>query len=265
MRLFQGLAGVVLWGAAAFGHAQSIEGLARDLANPLSPLTRVPFDLDWDRKVGPARDGDRFTLRALPTLPIDLNREWNLIARTDARLIAQSDVAPGAGHQFGFGDVTQHLLFSPKRPAAGGFLWGAGPALLLPTGTDGRLGAKKYGVGPTGAIVVQTGDGTTFGIEAHHLWSVAGDEARQDVSVTRARPFAAYTTRDAWTFGVDLDTEYDWKTKRGSTPATLSVAKLTSLAGRTVSVGGGLRHYLDSTEAGPHGWAFRVSATFVFP
>lgn len=258
------LLGLALAGAALPASAQSGEGLARDLANPLSTLTRVPLELDWDRKVGPNRDGDHFTVRALPTLPVDLNRDWNLISRTDARFVAQSDVAPGAGHQFGFGDVTQHFLFAPKRPTAGGLLWGAGPALLLPTGTDGRLSSRKYGLGPTGAVVFQDG-GVTYGVEAHHLWSVAGDDARGDVSVTRLRPFAAYTTRDAWTFGVDADSTYDWKSKQGSTPVTLSASKLATIAGRPVNVGGGLRHYVDSADGGPHGWAFRVSATFAFP
>lgn len=258
------LIGLVSAAFAVPAWAQSGEGIARDLANPLSTLTRLPLELDWDRKVGPGREGERVTLRALPTLPIDLNRDLNLISRTDVRLVGQSDVAPGAGEQFGFGDVIQHLLFSPKRPSAGGLLWGAGPALLLPTGTDGRLTSKKYGLGPTGAVVFQDG-AVTYGVEGHHLWSVAGDKDRTDVSVTRMRPFAAYTTRDAWTFGLDLDSTYDWKAKQGITPATLSVSKVTSLGGRPVSLGGGLRHYLDSTDSGPHGWAFRVSATFVFP
>jgi hypothetical protein len=30
------------------------------------------------------------------------------------------------------GDITQSFFFSPKQPAAGGWLWGAGPVVLQP-------------------------------------------------------------------------------------------------------------------------------------
>ena len=44
-------------------------------------------------------------------------------------LISQNDVFPGAGSQFGLGDVTQSLFFSPKALTASGWL-PAGLALV---------------------------------------------------------------------------------------------------------------------------------------
>lgn len=243
--------------------AQSDEELARELADPLSTLMRLPLQLDWDRKIGPLRDGDRFSLRALPVVPVDLNSEWNLVSRTDVALVAQSDVSRGAGNQFGLGDLTETLLFTPKTATVAGLSWGAGPAFLLPTGTDSRLSARKWGLGPAGALVGAVGR-WQYGVVGNHIWSVAGDGNRRDVSTTSLRPFLSYTTRDAWTFGVEAESSFDWETRRGTLPVALTANRITLVGNHRFGIGGALRHYLDSPESGPHGWAFTANFTLMF-
>jgi hypothetical protein len=65
-------------------------------------------------------------LNVQPVIPIKLNNEWNLISRTIVPIVYQDDVVP-ATDQFGLGDVTQSLFFSPAKPTAGGLTWGLGP------------------------------------------------------------------------------------------------------------------------------------------
>ena len=71
----------------------------------------------------------------------------NLISRTILPVTYQKDIFPGAGSQFGLGDASLSLFFSPKEPTSGGVIWGVGPIFLLPTATDSLLGAKKWGAG----------------------------------------------------------------------------------------------------------------------
>ena len=78
-------------------------------------------------------------------------------------------------------------------------MWGAGPVFLLPTATDDLLGAEKWGVGPTAVALKQEGP-WTFGALANHIWSVAGDSNRVDISNTFLQPFMSYTTKTAMTF-----------------------------------------------------------------
>lgn len=258
------LAAVVALVSSGGAAAQSDESLARLLTNPLAPIARVPVTLDWDRNVGVRREGERFSANLAPTLAIDLNRDYDLVSRTEVALVSQSDVAPGAGSQFGFGDVFQTLLLAPKLEFPGGVRYGAGAAFLLPTGTDSRLSAEKWALGPAGALVKQQ-DAWTFGVQGSHIWSFGGDNSRRPVSLTAVQPFAAYTTRDAWTFGLASEANFDWEGKRGTLPLSLSAAKLLRVNGQAVLVGGGVRYYLDSPETGPHGFAFRVGVTFAFP
>jgi len=66
----------------------------------------------------------------------------------------------------------------------------------------------------------------TYGTLANHIWSVAGDGGRADISSTFLQPFASYTTHDAWTFTLDTESTYDWKSDQWSVPIkTGSVAE----------------------------------------
>ena len=83
------------------------------------------------------------------------------------------------GGQTGIGDVVQSLFISPKAPAASGWIWGAGPVFLLPTGSDRLLTADKWGAGPT-AVMLKQDRGWTYGALANHIWSFAGNSKRAD-------------------------------------------------------------------------------------
>jgi hypothetical protein len=238
--------------------------LAKKLSNPVAALISVPFQLNYDDDVGAADTGDRWTLNVQPVVPISLSEDWNLISRTIVPLVSQREVFAGAGSQSGLGDIVQSVFFSPKAPTSGGVIWGVGPALLAPTGTDDLLTADQWAAGPTGVVLRQEGR-WTVGALANHLWSLGGSGGRPDIDATFVQPFVSYGTPTGWTFGANLESTYDWTGSQWTVPVNVSASKVTRLGGQLVSVGGGLKYWVDGAPAAPEGLAFRASVTLLFP
>jgi hypothetical protein len=258
------LGGALVLLCSPLANAQDAD-LAKKLANPIANLISVPFQFNYNEKIGPLDNGKQSYLNIQPVIPISLNADWNVISRTILPIVNQNDIAPGAGHQFGLGDTLQSLFLSPKAPGPGGIIWGVGPALQFPTATDSLLGGGKYAAGPTGVVLKQSGP-WTYGVLANHLWSYAGDSSRSNVNSTFLQPFVSYTTPDAWTYSLNSESTYNWVTDKWSVPINGLISKLLKFGDQPVQIGGGLRYWLVSPDnVGPKGLGARIVVTFLFP
>jgi hypothetical protein len=233
--------------------------LAKALSNPVAALISVPFQYNYDQTFG--QDGYRHNLNLQPVVPISISERWNLISRTILPITYQNDVIPGTD-QAGIGDITQSFFFSPKEPTQGGLIWGVGPALLLPTGTD-DLGADTWGMGPTLVVLKQDGP-WTYGALANHIVDVGGGHDRVDISNTFLQPFVSRGLGGGVTVTANLESTYDWKHSQWTVPTNLMMTKVTRLGGQMISVGGGVRVYAESPAGGPD-WGVRFVVTLLYP
>ena len=258
------IAGGMLAPALADDAADQAE-LAKKTLNPVADLISLPIQFNYDRGIGPTDDGKKYVVNIQPVIPISIGPDWNVISRTILPLVDQDDILPdGKADASGIGDTTQSFFFSPKKPTARGWIWGAGPVLLLPTASDDDLGGEKWGLGPT-AVALRQEHGFTYGILANHIWSVAGDSDRSDISSTFLQPFFSYTTKTFTSFTINTESTYDWEDDEWSVPVNFLVSQVLKIGPQPISLQAGPRYWADSPDNGPEGWGFRFTLTFLFP
>lgn len=253
--------------------------LAKQLANPISSLISVPFQANEDFGYGPSHNGYKFTLNIQPVIPISLTKDWNLILRTIIPVVSQHDlfyvenlprnspIQPQNRSQDGLSDTLQSFFFSPKEPGPFGLIWGAGPAILYPTGTHPFLGTGTLSIGPTVVVLKQMG-GLTAGVLMNQIWSVAIEEHRKSVSQMFLQPFLAYTTKTHTTFTVNTEATADWDNTPGDAkwtiPLIFQISQILKIGKQPISLQIGGKYYADSPRYGPD-WGVRFNLTMLYP
>ncbi len=239
--------------------------LAKQLSNPVASLISVPFQANWDFRMGPLDQGTQFKLNFQPVVPLSLNDRWNLIVRTIVPYISQEDVLTGPLPSFP--GVPQDILarfpgdqrdaisdaaekafnkavrkrpvdrhqdglgdivqsfFLSPKEPVGGTILGFGPVFLYPSATDDRLGTEKWAAGPT-LVALRQQSGFTYGVLANHLWSFAGNEDRRSVNATFVQPFISYTTKTQTTIGINAASTYDRNKSQWVVPLNATVSQL---------------------------------------
>ncbi len=180
---------------------EDVGDLARAVQNPVADLISLPFQYNANFEFGP-RERTQHQMNIQPVIPFDVSDEWLLITRSILPVVSQPSLFPGdGGRQNGLGDATVSTFFSPKdrsRWLGGGrVLWGAGPAVLLPTSTDDRLGPGEWGAGPSAVFLTMPGR-WVIGSLFSQVWSFTDDGDEDEVSLFSWQPFVNYNFDGGW-------------------------------------------------------------------
>jgi hypothetical protein len=248
-------------------------------------MISVPTQINYDDDLGVGGDGSLLQINVQPVLPFQLNDDWNLITRTIIPFIEQEDLTPSSGSDSGMGDILESAFFSPIQPTERGWIWGLGPALLLPTATDDALGADQWALGPTFVTLKQEGSWTT-GLLANHLWTVGGEDdldednaeplfrlaSQRGISLSTSdsinasyfEPRVSFGSEWGTIFSLSAETAYDWDSSQWLVPLVVTADHLFENARIPYSIEVAGRYWAESPDCGPDGWAARVQFTLLF-
>lgn len=187
------ITGLLLLLVVAAAHASGEEALAKDSQNPVANLISLPLENNLNFGVGP-EDARVNTLHLKPVYPVQLG-ELLLINRFIVPLEYQEERFEGEGSQSGLGNVTYQAFLSPAKPSK--VIWGLGPALIMPTNTDDRLGSDKWSAGPALVVLAKPGH-WLFGALAQHFWSFTGDSDENNVNLSSLQYFVNYNFPSGW-------------------------------------------------------------------
>jgi hypothetical protein len=237
--------------------------LAQAAQNPVADLISVPLQNNATFGIG-EYDRTRDVLNIQPVIPIKAGK-WNLINRTIVPVVRQPDFFEPTGSTFGVGDITHSLFVSPAK--AGKVIWGVGPIILLPTASDPFLGTGKWGLGPSLVVLTMPGRWVLGGL-VNNLWSVGGDEERNDVNVFFFQPFVNYNMSGGWYLVSGPIITANWEAEgdnRWTVPVGGGVGKIFRVGKQPMNVNTQLFYNVKSPEVTGGKWEWRVQVQLLFP
>jgi hypothetical protein len=245
---------------ASFAQDDAAE-LAKKLANPIAALISVPFQNNTDYGIG-EMNGTRNTLNFQPVIPISLSKNLNLITRVVLPVVTQYNITGIGQKQNGLGDAVASAFISPKNSQK--LTWGVGPAFLLPTGTEEALTTKKLGVGPT-AIALKQANGWTVGALINQIWSIAGDEARSEISQMFVQPFFVYNWKSGAGIGMNMEWTQNWKASTTTVWLNPTISAVTSIGNQKTQFAIGPRFNVAAADGLKADWGWRAVVVLLFP
>jgi hypothetical protein len=244
--------------------------LARAVQNPIADMISLPFQNNTNFGFGP-RERTQNVLNIQPVIPFDLSDDWLMITRTIVPIVSQPSFAPGQDRENGLGDTLFSAFVSPRDKdlwlAGGEVLWGVGPAVLLPTSTDDRLGAGEWGAGPSAVFLTLQGP-WVVGSLFSNIWSFTDDGDEDEVNLFTWQPFANYNLDDGWYLTSSPLITANWEASSDNTwtvPVGGGFGRVFRIGKQPINAS--LQSYYNVEEPdnlGPE-WSIRFQLQFLFP
>ena len=153
---------------------------------------------------------------AIAARPRAPRQEHRLLFKSEPSLIncgvGQILSPSGQDRETGLGDTTFTAFLSPAKPSR--VIWGVGPVFLLPTASDDRLGADKWGLGPSAVLLTMPGN-WVIGSLFSNVWSTGGS-GDEDVSLFTWQFFANYNLPNGWYLTSSPIITANWEADSGS-------------------------------------------------
>lgn len=239
----------------------SADDISRKLNDPGAALISVPIQYNYLGDVGP--DGDHNQqLKIQPVIPF-VGDHGKFLLRP---------ILPYQWNEFpersnGLGDLFVQGYFIPTHAGQESATEiGFGAAALIDTASHDSLGTGKYSIGPAFVLIYKAGK-WTMGALGNHIWSVAGDNDRGDVSQTSVQPFFSRQLPHGWSFSITSETSYNWEASSGNkwtVPLGGTVSKVLRFGRMPVSLSGGGFYNVERPDFANR-WTARLAMTLVFP
>ena len=240
--------------------------LARAVQNPVADMISVPFQNNTNFNFGPLK-GTQNVLNIQPVIPVDLTEKWLMVTRTIVPVVSQPAFLPGQDREFGLGDTLFSAFFSPRDRSLwlGNWLWGAGPAILVPTSTQDRLGVGEWGAGPSLVVLTMRGP-WVIGSLFSNVWSFTGDNS---VNLFTWQPFVNYNFDHGWYLSSSPVITANWKADNSDNTWTVPIGggfgRVFLLGRQPINASlQGFYNVVNPDNIGPD-WTIRFTIQFLFP
>ena len=260
------LAATMTAATPAYAELSATE-LAKLAQNPVGNLISVPFQNNTNLNYGPEK-GTQNILNIQPVIPIEVNKDWNILTRTILPIIWMPALTPEIRARSGVGDIEFSALLSPANP--GKWIWGAGPITQIPSNSNAELGNKNWGLGPEFVILHLDHDSPwVFGAIVNNVWSLTRNKQGGSYNNGLIQPFVNYnipeeeglylTSGPIWTVNWNAPSSQQWTIPLGG-----GIGKIFHFGKLPVNTQISAYYNVVKPDFGPN-WQIRAQMQFMFP
>lgn len=192
-------------------HKITAQEVAEALADPSATINYFNLNYRMYKNVGPFDDtNSEIRLNMAGFFKFDEGKVTILYrAFLPYYMTNFAPVPPFQFDKSGLGDM---LLSAYWVPGKGNFVVGPGAALMGPTASEDYYGTGKWSAGPTVVGAYKVPGKITLGGLVTHIWSLAGDEDRADISITTIMPVVSlFVNRKGTAVALGSETTYNWE------------------------------------------------------
>lgn len=242
-------------------ETSSIDELVKLKQNPVSGLRQVSLDVTLSPNV-PVTGGTEGSYSTQIVWPFSMGEDWKLISYT---IIPVLQEPRGKGsYDVGLGNTLINFFAAPAKPD-GNFVWGAGPAILLPTHTDSTLGSDRLGLGPS-TVFYYAEDQWGAGLVLQNIWSMGGN-GRDEVNAFDAQYFLNYNLPKGWFLYSNASITADWlspSSDRWTIPVGGGIGKVFTIGKQSASAAIQSLYNAVRADDAPD-WALNFQFSLLFP
>ena len=242
---------------------QSAEDIARELANPNTPMASLNFKLQFRDFTGSLPNADDQTGSLLlfqPSFPFPLANGNSLLFRPAITWLIGQPVFNSEQQDFeskaGLADIAFDLAYAITSDT--GLLTAYGIISSLPTATN-DLGSKRFTIGPE-ILIGKITQKYVIGAFPNHQWDVGGS-GDADISLTTMQVFGTYLPGGGWNVGTAPIMSDDHIRHEWTIPLNFQFGKTIIASGRPWKLSMEVNYFVEQAEAlGPE-WmiGFNVS------
>jgi hypothetical protein len=239
----------------------SNSALAKLSANPVADLISLPFQNNFNFGWGPDNEM-QYVLNVQPVIPFQLNEDLNIITRIVMPVVYQPGVI--TNDAFGLSDTTITPFLSPAKSDK--FVWGVGPAIVIPSATDDELGSDQWALGPSVVGVYKDGP-WVLGAILNNVWGIAGPRADGSVNQLYINPFINYVFDTGFYVVSSPIITANWDAEDGEqwvVPLGGGVGHVLRWGSQPVNLNVSAFYNVEDTSTSGE-WTFRFTLSFLFP
>jgi hypothetical protein len=243
---------------------KSADEIAKELANPNTPLASLKFKTQYRSFEGDhtdADDQDSTTMIFQPSLPFPLdNGDLVFFRPAIPFVIDQPAPHPGGFDNVdpGLGDISFDLAYGMTNKETG-LLTAYGIISTLPTATEDELGKDRYTMGPE-MLVGKLSKTSVLGAFPNHQWDIGGS-GDADINLTSMQVFGIALPGGGWNYGTSPTFTYDHEADQATIPLNFTFGKTVISGGRPWKLSTEINYYVENADAFAPEWMIGIEIT----